>query len=1335
MHKKRFFVWVMIAALLFSLVPTAFPSQVQAAATFFIPSDTNLKNTATTVQNYNTDLTRDKVFVTSQQQIEITGTYNFVAKDSMTVKVEQLSFTNPGGWVTDVNRTSSKTVTATGANTFSATAVPLYAGYNKITFNGVQGGSNKFDTFYVLYDEVPILNSMQVTTGSNTKIPLNQGASIVVETPQVYVEGQVTNASQVSINGRQASVLGDGSFFAPPVDLQPGINILKLNISNGANKLDIERTIYYFDKDHPFNSIELTHTGETSSILNNVPTLTKDNSPIPETGTLKIEMLVPYSPVAFKDSMSTPGGAVSLKINNVATAFTPDPAKPTQDIPGSDGVTPAYRLVNFTTANFNFQPGIAAGTYAQKQTVTLDVYDTGSGFSVVTLPALSFKYIPNDIVINNMSLINDSTATPSGSGVLNIDNTTGIVPLKNSEVQSPNFYVLVEASAPIEVSKTPPLTSPATPDLTAKLLPLGNSSLKVEYMGNYCTAAACATNDPNKKVYKISDLPSGAQSIEFRINGKTSTYQANINYVSKNYISVDNLVDGQTIEFDSRLFPAPSAGKTLDITGGYIGNDNLERTNSELFVNGVRFPDFDLKIDANNKFNLLQLQIGDTRPQPAPPATPLPPSLSVGENRLVFTGTFKNGTSVSNVTKEIRIYVVDKNAPVIEQFQPVILPTTGRVPLTTGMSDTALKQVFLVTPDILLVNNKWTTSEMKYDLVFKGAGVNSLVLSRGSQPVLSLDPSKILDTDSAFSMNQTSTEPAYDFAGSKSNFVIRVKDLTFDAPGSQVYTLELTNPSGARTNQRLEIERVLQPMRVLSPQPTVGDRVVVNRNYVHFDIEAEGATAVTVDGKSATKRADYTDRSRFVYDFIGLKPDKENAVKIQVTRPGGNLTKTVNVYYTSTAQNDSSFMAPLTTKQSVFSKNLELTFPKGTVLKTTDPSLNLNVIKYYDKTNLLFGIADPNDGVIERKNDYGNIINKNIDERTDARQSGGGNVIGIPSNIVRFYTSEENRRNFGRVSPVYWISGGAGERGDKGASDYLPATNGLPPYSVEGSLQYDPERKVIPTNRGELTLKYDDNVVDAAGTTVTVFFLKDMKEWVNVGGKVDTKNHTITVPFDDFGYYMVAKLKFGFTDVTNHPWARNVLEALFSKGIMPYLNVDRFGADDLTSRGEFATLLVKALNIPLNYDRTPTFFEIGWGAKSATWSYEYIETAARAGIITGLDNRFFGADIKLNRAQAATMIARALELKLAINDDKLKTSLGKLYSDAASFSEHFYAIPAIDAVSKAGIMTGKPNDLAPGQKKATVRFDPTATLTRAEAGQIAVRLLQKYAKTFPTNLN
>ncbi|MNW54676.1 Endoglucanase precursor [compost metagenome] len=180
---------------------------------------------------------------------------------------------------------------------------------------------------------------------------------------------------------------------------------------------------------------------------------------------------------------------------------------------------------------------------------------------------------------------------------------------------------------------------------------------------------------------------------------------------------------------------------------------------------------------------------------------------------------------------------------------------------------------------------------------------------------------------------------------------------------------------------------------------------------------------------------------------------------------------------------------------------------------------------------------------------------------------------------------------------------------------------------------------------------------------------------------------------------------------------------------MEYLRSDAFGADDLTTRGEFATLLVKGLSLPLvPDDQKQTFFDVPYGAKTTTWDYRHLETAARAGIITGRTEGFFSPNMTITRQDAAVMIARALKLKLALNDQKLKDSMAKSFLDAGRID--YYALPAVQAVTKAKIMSGSPVTL-PGAKKASYNFNPTSEMTRAEAGKIAVELLKKSTSIFP----
>ncbi|WKL04061.1 S-layer homology domain-containing protein [Paenibacillus amylolyticus] len=163
------------------------------------------------------------------------------------------------------------------------------------------------------------------------------------------------------------------------------------------------------------------------------------------------------------------------------------------------------------------------------------------------------------------------------------------------------------------------------------------------------------------------------------------------------------------------------------------------------------------------------------------------------------------------------------------------------------------------------------------------------------------------------------------------------------------------------------------------------------------------------------------------------------------------------------------------------------------------------------------------------------------------------------------------------------------------------------------------ERKIKPSQRGTLTLAYDPNVVDDAGSTISVFYYSPSREWRRIGGEVDSKKHTVTVPFDEFGYYKVMKLRRSYNDITNHGWARNILNALYAKGFMAPLRFEQFGTDDRTSRGEFATLLVKGLNLPITSDSRRTFTDVAPGTSSFTWDYDSIETAARAGYHYWLD--------------------------------------------------------------------------------------------------------------------
>lgn len=1292
---KRSFVWLLMAALIVSMFPGHYTPLAQAATTsYFSPDDLTLQKTVlldptVVATSTNTNpaglITRSSVLLTTNPTLKITGTYSQVTASTMKVTVEQLTQSTSGKWVTDPTRLTTGTVTVDSnspSNRFTSSGIVLYTGFNKITFSGLQGSLTRSESFYVLYDKIPYLTSLQVL-GGPAALNLNEGTQVVVPVDTVTLQGKATNATQVTValNGGTpllTTLLDDGTFFTPALTLKPGLSTLKLNIKNASDSIDIERAVYFFDKNQPFAALSIVHKSKSYNLLNNSPTLSDNTTDL---ASFSGQILVPYDSASFAST-------AQLTINKGTTGALPlTGLKVTSEsmIPGADGVTPAYKLVIFTTNTLPPDMKLIPGT----NNFTLSVDYGTYGTSILS----SYKYLPGEVVITDMYYLPGYTGTGSISGISKL-------PLSGQQMEKDNFYILVKTN--IDTAAT----------LTANYLPLSNTTVLLTPISG--TGLGTASNE---YIYQISKFSNGQQKVQFRYGTSLSYFNADIAYVSKNYIYVSSIQDGQTYEFNS------INTNTLNIAGEYIGFDNF--VSAQVQINGV---------DSNQLPNNKNFALGITSTKKdfnfSLPITQAGP-LVYGENKIVFTGISQdNGANQRIITKELRIYIVDTNVSNLSQLHPAL--GTGRTAFTKqSLTNEAERNSILALPaEFVYKDGKYTTSQEQYDIVLRGGAATTLNLYKGSELVFSTAGSTDMLTDINDAVGPRAYGPTgqyYEYAGTSADFLLRLRDFKFDAPGSHVYTVELINKTGARTTQRLEVVREVAPFRILSPVPTVGDQIIVNKNFVRFDIEAEGATRVLIDKYEATKRPDID--NRFTYDFVGLKPDKATSIKIQIVRADATLNDTVTVYYASAIQIDTQYMVEkVATKYAVFNKALQLTFPKGTTMKGFAPS---GAAKYYPDTKLLFGIADPVDGVVERTNDYGNVINVSP---TDSRTLGGKLPLLIPQELVLRFTSTATTNNFSRVSDIYWINGGLGELGVKGSQSYIPATNGIAPYSVEGYFtQYNQARKIVPSQRGQLTLTFSPSIVDEVGSTVTVFRYSDAGKWENIGGAVDTKNHTVTVPFDEFGYYTVMKLRRGYTDITNHPWARNVLNGLFSKGIMNNLRSDAFGADDTTTRGEFATLIVKGLNIPLSYNTSQqTFFDIVPEAVSTTWNFKYIETAARAGIVTGLSDGFFGPDQPLTREQAAVMIARALKLKMATNDAKLMTNLSKSFVDSGSMD--FYSRPAILAVSKAKIMEGTPITTS-GSKKVLYNFNPKGQLTRAEAGKIAVELLKKSTNIFPKTFN
>jgi len=286
----------------------------------------------------------------------------------------------------------------------------------------------------------------------------------------------------------------------------------------------------------------------------------------------------------------------------------------------------------------------------------------------------------------------------------------------------------------------------------------------------------------------------------------------------------------------------------------------------------------------------------------------------------------------------------------------------------------------------------------------------------------------------------------------------------------------------------------------------------------------------------------------------------------------------------------------------------------------------------------------------------------------------------------------------------------------------------------------DYDTGIVAPPGGEMTLPLD-NISEAAFHTVTVLY--DPYDgvygnWENIGGKADAKKKTITVPFKGFGRYVSVNRLWSFRDGDGP--ARPYVEYLWAKGIMSpspsaqpgYFGlVDGNGRDLYVSRGEFALMLGKALNLelPENLTGVGTFSDVlymngfSYGYNSSGYMVPltrdaalYVEAVARNGFMSGRrepDGRFvFRYFDGLTREQAATSVMSAAGLAVNwANNRAVQVQLSRQFKDYSKIST--MAAPYVLAAVQKGYL----------QAYDDRTFRPGERLTRAEAAKMIYMLM------------
>lgn len=167
-------------------------------------------------------------------------------------------------------------------------------------------------------------------------------------------------------------------------------------------------------------------------------------------------------------------------------------------------------------------------------------------------------------------------------------------------------------------------------------------------------------------------------------------------------------------------------------------------------------------------------------------------------------------------------------------------------------------------------------------------------------------------------------------------------------------------------------------------------------------------------------------------------------------------------------------------------------------------------------------------------------------------------------------------------------------------------------------------------------------------------------------------------------------------DISGH-WAQAAIRELVAAGAIKGYPDGSFRPDQIITRAEFATVLVKALELPVNNSKA-------FADTTGHWAGEAISTAYAAGIISGYNNQSFGPDDPITREQMAVMVVKALRLS------NVRGSVS--FADSGKVSP--WAKETVAAAYESQLISGYPDKT----------FRPGNQASRAEAVAIITRALK-----------
>lgn len=792
------------------------------------------------------------------------------------------------------------------------------------------------------------------------------------------------------------------------------------------------------------------------------------------------------------------------------------------------------------------------------------------------------------------------------------------------------------------------------------------------------------TSADNRPVFKLSKLPAGPQSLTFTASGAggDNNKTVQVNYIPAPFIDLTNVYDGQTFTGNS-IDTSPGKVPFRGVQGRLVNfSTPAELDSVKLSLNGTTV--------ALNSGGFIKAD--KTFEVPVSSTVKLTP----GPNTLVMSGT-ADGVPVKTT---ITVYVFSDDVPVVGTLYP--LPV-GK------LADSTDSPLFKPSG-----TDKYTTGTSRMDVLFGLTNATLVNVYNDGNLIATAQQ----DPTNKLVWNNTTGTLTYKVNPLDYSAQFVLSNVTLPPSGDKSIRIEALIGT-TRVTRTLMVTRELSQYSLLSPK--LPNESIIKQNFVDVSIKAEGADKIVIGKQEMVKSKDGNDIFRLT---VGNLKAGKNTIKFTISQGTQKLNDSFDITYSQETVPGSQFKAavPTSGKLSVFKGLMSITLPKGTMLTVPGSQDEATeTINLFNSQQMLFGIANPTDGrTVTTYNPVGELdgTGQPLDGQLKYQSSDTGAIA----------TLSTHDPHFGLASNLFWVDAGSFTGDQTGTSDFT-TVQGSQPYNKMFYSRNANSNWLAPTQRGTITLKYDSNITNTLSNNMGIWkYNPSTGGWTDLGGKVNTGSKTVTATLDGFGYYTVMALRYSYDDIISHPTSRDDIELIMSRGVMQSKESGEFGVYEMMTRGEFATMLVKMLDIPLDYPpvgEALTFQDVTRYTADYRMDYRYIETAVRKGIIRGVSPRVFLPYGTVTREEAAVMIARAMNLKLG-NQAQDLAKLQKTFTDTGSIASP-YSITSIQAVVGAKIMTGKANALATGTK-ATFRFDPTATFTRADGAVLAKAIMQKMKK-------